>query len=186
MQRWLRQSWLVLLLAGVLGTLLAVVELSLRDRIERTAREQVAQSAVLVVPGGSHSELVAASDRPTWKVLADDGSVRGWAVMSESVGFSDRIRVLVGLSEDRSQIVGVTVLDSRETPGLGERVREASFLQRFVGQATGAELQVVKPGQSAAHSVDAISGATISSKAVTRAVNAATRTQMGSRGEEAR
>lgn len=186
MQRWLKQSWLVLLLAGVLGTLLAVVELSLKDRIERTAREQVARSALLVVPGGARSELTSASERETWKVLADDGSVRGWAVMSESVGFADRIRVLVGLSADRSQIVGVTVLDSRETPGLGERVREATFLQRFVGQTTGAELRVVKPGQSAAHSVDAISGATITSKAVTRSVNAATRTEAGASGEEAR
>ena len=171
MNRWLRQSWLVLVLAASLGTALAVVEQSLQARIEQHARDRLSRAVLEVVPGGVRSTEAAASGRPTFDVFDDAGTLCGRAFVAETAGFSDRVRVMVGVSPDSTTLLGVTILESRETPGLGERIREAAFLQQFAGRPATVALQVVKPGQSAEQPIDAISGATISSNAVTRAVN---------------
>lgn len=174
MSSWLRQSWLVLLLAASLGTALAVVEQSLEGRIEQHARDRLSRAVLDVVPGGVRSEDISTADRLEFRVFDQQGGVCGRAFVVETAGFSDRIRLMVGLSADETKLLGVAVLESRETPGLGERIREPEFLAQFAGRSTGIELQVVQPGQSAEQPIDAISGATISSKAVTRAVNAGT------------
>lgn len=171
MSRWLKQSWLVLLLAGSLGTALAVVEQSLEGRIEQHARDRLTKAVLDVVPGGVRSEQVSTDGQPVFEVFDETGNLRGRAVVAESAGFSDRIRLMVGLSTDNSMLLGIAVLESRETPGLGERIREAAFLEQFADRPTSVELQAVKPGQTAEQPIDAISGATISSQAVTRAVN---------------
>ncbi len=171
MSSWLRQSWLVLLLAGSLGTALAVVEQLLEGRIGQHARDRLTKAVLDVVPGGIRSDEVSAGTRQVFEVFDEAGRLQGRAVVAESAGFSDRICLMVGLSADNSELLGVAVLESRETPGLGERIREAAFLDQFADLPTSVELQVVKPGQSSEQPIDAISGATISSKAVTRAVN---------------
>jgi electron transport complex protein RnfG len=171
MSSWLKQSWLVLLLAGSLGTALAVVEQSLEGRIEQHALDRLTKAVLEVVPGGVRSEKVSTDGQQVFEVFDETDNLRGRAVVAESAGFSDRIRLMVGLSADHSKLLGIAVLESRETPGLGERIREAAFLEQFTDRPTAVELQVVKPGQSAEQPIDAISGATISSKAVTRAVN---------------
>lgn len=184
MSSWLKQSWLVLLLAGSLGTALAVVEQSLEGRIEQHARDRLTKAVLNVVPGGVRSEEVPTDGRRVFEVFDDAGNLRGRAVVAESAGFSDRIRLMVGFSRDNSKLLGIAVLESRETPGLGERIREPEFLEQFNGRPTSVELQVVKPGQSAEQPVDAISGATISTKSVVRAVNEAI-AEMQSRNESA-
>lgn len=184
MSSWLKQSWLVLLLAGSLGTALAVVEQSLEGRIEQHARDRLTKAVLNVVPGGVRSEEVSTDGRRVFEVFDDAGNLRGRAVVAESAGFSDRIRLMVGFSRDNSKLLGIAVLESRETPGLGERIREPEFLEQFNGRPTSVELQVVKPGQSAEQPVDAISGATISTKSVVRAVNEAI-AEMQSRNESA-
>ena len=181
MSSWLRQSWLVLLLAGSLGTALAVVEQSLEGRIEQHARDRLTKAVLDVVPGGVRSENVSTDGQQVFAVFDESGSLRGRAIVAESAGFSDRVRLMVGLSADDSKLLGVAVLESRETPGLGERIREAAFLDQFADRPTSVELQVVKPGQSAEQPIDAISGATISSKAVTRAINEAVANMLQSR-----
>ena len=173
MNAWLKQSWLVLLLAGLLGTTLAVVEQSLQERIEQNARDRLAAAVLNVVPGGVRSESSSSAPQAQaeWSVFDDQNSIVGRAFATEAAGFSDRIRLLVGVSTDGSTCLGVAVLESRETPGLGERIREPEFLAQFANRPTGTAFTVIKPGQTAAQPVDALSGATISSKAVAGAVN---------------
>jgi electron transport complex protein RnfG len=64
------------------------------------------------------------------------------------------------------------VLESRETPGLGDKIiKDDTFLANFRDLAVDPEVVVVKAGRSRDNEVDAISGATISSKAVVRIIN---------------
>jgi electron transport complex protein RnfG len=66
------------------------------------------------------------------------------------------------------------ILSSRETPGLGDKIfKDAEFVGNFGDLATGPEIVVVKDGRDTENEVDAITGATISSKAVVRIINEA-------------
>lgn len=159
MTRFWRESWLLIALALGLGVALAAVERALRPTIEGLARARLEAALLEVVPGGRSIEERALEGRLVHEVAGESGALAGWAFAAETPGFQDRIRLLIGLDADASRIVGLVVLESRETPGLGDRIREPEFRDRFAGQPAEGPVRV-----------DAITGATISSEAVVRAV----------------
>jgi electron transport complex protein RnfG len=97
------------------------------------------------------------------------GKLVGVAVYGVShKAYGGDIKVIVGVLADGS-INGIRILEHKETPGLGSRAAEPEFLSQFNGNGRTGEFvwKVKKDGGS----VDAISGATISSRAVTEAVD---------------
>ena len=140
---------------------------------------------VEVVPGGAASKPVSevapgpASGDPleAYQVLDGQGQVLGWAVIGEGTGFSDKIRLMVGVSPDLNRTLGIKILKDSETPGLGTKIREGAYPDQFYGRGRPAPsleagpLAVVKSAPGAPNEVQAITGATISSKAVVSIVN---------------
>lgn len=162
--------WLVLLLAGTLSGILALVERSLEGRIAAHARDRLRAAVLEVVPGGHDSQAVELAGQPAYRVIDQRQRTVGWAVPATTMGFADRLELMIGLSADGQRITGLLVLESKETPGLGDRIREPQFTGQFAGQPAAAALQVVKPGGSAEYPIEAVTGATISSRAVTDGV----------------
>ena len=91
------------------------------------------------------------------------------------------IRVLYGYSPACECVVGMKVLDSKETPGLGDKIeKDADFLANFealdvktdaADQTLLNEVQMVKYGaKTQAWEIEAITGATVSSRAITRII----------------
>jgi Na+-translocating ferredoxin:NAD+ oxidoreductase subunit G len=101
------------------------------------------------------------------------GQLIGYAITGEGPGFQDTIRILYGYLPDKRQIVGMAVLESRETPGLGDKIyKDADFQENFKALSVDPTISMVKKGsKTAANQVDAISGATISSKAIVKIIN---------------
>ena len=79
------------------------------------------------------------------------------------------ISVMTGVDAD-GKVTGVNILSHAETAGLGAKAAEQSFRDRFVGLVSGITVSKDKAGEN---SIDAITGATITSRAMTEAVNAA-------------
>ena len=167
----LRQSWLVLILASGLSAGLAGVDFALKDRIEANSRQRLEKAVLEVVPDGVLFAPVTIAGVAMYRVTDDSGALCGWATPADGRGFQDRIRLMVGLSTDGGRVTGLTVLESNETPGLGDRIQLPDFCDQFVGQSTEHPFERVKPGESVAAPVDAITGATISSQAVINAIN---------------
>jgi electron transport complex protein RnfG len=106
-----------------------------------------------------------------------DGRLLGVAVEGRGMGYQDVIRILYGYSPQQQAIVGMQVLASKETPGLGDKIeKDPSFLANFRAldvrlAADGASLEntieAVKNGtKTSPWQIDGITGATISSKAI--------------------
>ncbi len=156
---------LVVLLALVLGGVLGAADALFAPRIEEQRRARLRRVALDVVPGGGALEEVTVGGAVVLRITAGpqpgEGALVGWAVPGEAPGFADVVRILVGLDPEARTITGLAVLDARETPGLGDRIREAEFCDRF------AEHPIAGPIE-----IDAISGATVSSEAVQSAVEA--------------
>ena len=89
------------------------------------------------------------------------------AVVSPS-GYGGPVSIMVGI-ENEGKISAVRILSHSETAGLGAKITEPSFYEQFTGQSVDKELKVSKDGGE----IDAISAATISSRAVTNGVNRA-------------
>ena len=104
-----------------------------------------------------------------------DGADAGYVVTCSGKGYGGAVTLALGVDKD-GNIVGIRVTDcSNETPGLGQN-SSTSWNEQYVGMAKGdSGLSVVKDGSGSADNgtVNAISGATITSRAVTRAVNGA-------------
>lgn len=101
------------------------------------------------------------------------GSLVGYAVTVAPYGYSSNIVTLVGVTADGA-LQGATVVQQSETPGLGAKVKEAKFIGQFGadagrGYTTESTLKVNKDGGD----IQAITGATISSRAATKGVNEA-------------
>lgn len=97
------------------------------------------------------------------------GRLVGTAVRSASPnGYGGPIEIMVGFDPE-GRITGVTVLGNRETPGLGAKVSDPAFLAQFRGVSAVDPLAVAKDGGI----IDAITAATISSRAFCEAINLA-------------
>ncbi len=110
------------------------------------------------------------------------GKLMGVAIEASAQGYQDTIRALYGYDPVRQCIIGMKVLENRETPGLGDKiVTSPDFARNFDaldvsvtgdGGALAHPIELSKRGMTPeAWQIDGISGATVSSKAVARALN---------------
>lgn len=105
------------------------------------------------------------------QVIDKNGAIIGYLVTSHSDDSYDGVvKILVGVNEDKT-IKGIEMLELNDTPGLGQRAEEPEFKGQYSGKS-GESLTVIKSGNAGDAEINAISGATITSRAVTNAVNA--------------
>lgn len=156
-------------------------------RIERNRAEALERAVYEVLPGAVRREpFVLVGDRveplPERGREADavwagyDASDRrvGFAIPAEGGGFQDTIRLIFGVEPETRRLVGMRVLESKETPGLGDKIiKDDSFVQDFDGVAADPAIEATRKGATQPFQVDAICGATISSKAVVSIINGA-------------
>ena len=99
-----------------------------------------------------------------------DGTICGYTFKTTPKGYGGVIEVLIGI-DAKGTITGISIGNQNETPGLGSKAKDDEFKGQYVGK--GSELIVIKSGTPKEDEISAISGATISSKAVTSGVNEA-------------
>jgi electron transport complex protein RnfG len=103
-----------------------------------------------------------------------DGKTTGLVVLVDTRGYADGLQIMVGIAADGT-VSGIRILADSETPGLGKKIRDDAFLAGLLGKSTASGFAVAKQATGDVVPVDAVTGATISSKAVIDAVNAAAR-----------
>ncbi len=180
---------LTLAIAGLISgiAIIGIYESTLPTITANKARELRA-AVFKVLPGVSQmqalvyrdGELVALAEADKDESVVyggydERGEFVGYAVPGAGPGFQDTIALLYGYVPAEQQVVGMEILESRETPGLGDKIyKDAEFVAGFGALSTEPEIIAVKKGSKAApNEIDAITGATISSKAVVRIINEA-------------
>jgi electron transport complex protein RnfG len=102
------------------------------------------------------------------------GAPTGYAIRVVEPGFADPITLLIGYDAARRELLGMKVLESKETPGIADKIVLPVFTSQFRGRV--APLTGIKRDDSAKMTTDRsavvmITGATISSRAVLRGIN---------------
>lgn len=104
--------------------------------------------------------------------LDSSNAMLGYVIITKSKdGYGGDIKIAIGITKE-GNINGIAYLVLAETPGLGMRAKEEKFIMQFSNRKLE-KLVVVKSGATKENEIDAISGATITSKAVVNAVNTA-------------
>ncbi|WP_458863789.1 RnfABCDGE type electron transport complex subunit G [Acidaminobacterium chupaoyuni] len=171
----------LLQLGGTLFIICAVVALALgfvdnitRDKIKAMKQEKINLAMSQVAGKGAKFEPVDFSGED--KIITDihkivrDGSDAGYCLQVEPNGFAGAVTLIVGVDADGS-VLGVKVISHSETPGLGANADNAKWLKQY--QGLGGTLNVVKTATGNKGDIVALSGATITSRGVTKGVQAA-------------
>lgn len=108
------------------------------------------------------------------KALDDSGNLLGYVVtVTAKEGYGGDIKFSVGVDTDR-HVTGISYLSIAETAGLGMKAKDRDFISQYIDGSTGGEGEfVVNKDGGEGIVIDAISGATITTRAVTKGVNAA-------------
>jgi electron transport complex protein RnfG len=112
----------------------------------------------------------------------ESGKLAGIAAEGGAKGYADTVRIMFGYSPDCQCVVGIGVVNMRETPGIGDKIiTDREFLANFSAldvklkgdlSALANEVKAVKHGsKTSPWQIDAIAGATITSRAVGKAIN---------------
>ena len=181
-------------LAGFLsGVILVSAYLYTKPLIDANKAAAIERAIYKVLPGcdsfkplkltnGILGEIIRKENKSNGKREADklvyagfntSKEIIGFAVLGSEPGFQDIIKVMIGYNPKEKMIIGFEVLESKETPGLGDKIfKDISFQKNFIALFTEPEIVFAKKGEKHnANEVEAITGATISSKAVIRLLN---------------
>lgn len=164
-------AWAVLtVIALCAALLLSVTYQATKDVIAARAQTDAAAARLALLPEADRFEAVDAPDGLTevYRALNERGETAGFIAVLAVNGFGGEIEVTVGI-DTAGCLTGVRVGGTQfsETPGLGAKAREAAFTDQFVGLA--APVALSKDGGT----VDAVTSATITSRAIVLAVNTA-------------
>ena len=179
MREYLRLMIVLAVISGIAAGTLALVDSFTNPKIEAFKAQSEASAYQQVLPEADSftedTELMKAiTKKPEFsfvqnvKIGTKQGTKVGWVCKVASPGYSSNIVMLIGINTD-GKLGKVKVLDQKESPGLGTNVTDPGFIeQTAIAKANvGQELKVTKDGGE----VQAITGATISSRAVLRGVN---------------
>jgi electron transport complex protein RnfG len=109
----------------------------------------------------------------TLAVTDASGNTVGYVIAATSPsGYGGDVQVAIGISVDDNTITGFNVVSNSETAGLGAKCTESDFTSQFAGKPADL-MEYTKTGATNDNEIDAISGATITTNAVTEAVNSA-------------
>ncbi|MCK5723364.1 MAG: RnfABCDGE type electron transport complex subunit G [Gammaproteobacteria bacterium] len=174
MREMIRLLVVIAVFSAVSGGLLAAIQSGTKDRIEYQQLKFVKGPTIQqILEGSSNDPLVDRFKLPDGKeersffVGVFDGKANVVALEAFGKGFGGDIGVMIAVNVENDEIVGIGVTTHSETPGVGSKVKtDPSLSEQFKGLPIKEPFKVKAEGGQ----IDAISGATVSSRGVCGAV----------------
>jgi electron transport complex protein RnfG len=184
------------LVATVCGILIVTAYQGTLESVAANKKIALERAVFKVIPGASSvREFVAGTSgiEPAGAVVPEGavkfyaaydqaGALKGVAAEGAAKGYADTVRVLYAYDTTKQAITGFGLVSMRETPGIGDKIiTDAAFLKNFSAldakladdmKSLAHAIKVVKHGSKQnAWEIDAIAGATVTSKAVGKGIN---------------
>ncbi len=153
----------------IIAVLLAATNLMTRDKIAQMNKQTEATSREVVLPGVTNFED---SKDGTYAVGKSGSDISGYVFTTKTKSYGGDLSVMTGIDKD-GKVTGVVILSINDTPGLGLNAQKESFRDQYKKAAPEKGFEVIKSGSASDGQINAMTGATITSKAVTDCVNQA-------------
>lgn len=151
--------------------LLSFVYSSAKEKVALNAGKRVKAAIMNLAPETVKSKEIEVSGQTVYKLLNGRGAIFAYAFIAEGEGYQGNIKMLATINPALSQLKGVEVVESTETPGLGAKINDAPFRGQFKDLSVSPEIECVKEKPSKGNQIEAITGATVSSAAVVNILN---------------
>jgi electron transport complex protein RnfG len=163
-----KYAFIFAVFCGVSGLLLTSVYELVSPRKEAYQRELLQKSLRQLMPGAKNfAREQNAAGQNYYAAYAADGGLAGYVLETTANGYSSELKILAGLNRD-FELTGFKILEQAETPGLGTKIAGAEFAAGLLGRRADT-LALKKDGGE----IDAITGATITSRAAVEALRRA-------------
>lgn len=166
MNEYVKMVVVLVVLSILSGTVLAFSYEITDAKMKEQAEKALQESVKIVVPDAVKAEAVEHDDMLVLEGMDAQGNKKGVAFIVESDGYGGVIEMLVGYDPKEGKITGLEILSMQETPGLGAKITEPEFKDQFIGKSVEDDFEAEKD-------VQIISGATVSSKAVSNGIKEA-------------
>lgn len=164
---------MLFVIAAICTALLAGTNLLTKDKIAEIAVQAENEAKAAVITADSFSDaLEITADGKTYTYYEAnnaDGTVAGYVIAITTKSYGGDLACMVGISTDE-KITGVEITEINDTAGLGMKAQNEDFLKQYFDKSVGVK---VNKNTSSDTEIKAITGATITSQAVTDAVNEA-------------
>ena len=141
-------------------------------RIEKNKQDERNAALKKVIPAAKCFEAFSKDGIELYKGLDLSGRVVGYAFQAAGNGYAGTIELMAGIDADLENLTGIEIISSIETPGLGDKIRRADFRDQFKGLSVLPEIIYTKEKLTAPNEIQAITGATISSRSIVAILNA--------------
>lgn len=159
------------LICTVATALLALTNNVTKEKISEVAAKTASEARQKVCADAKAFEEKKDKDGNVYFEAKDEnGNTVGFAVTTKDKSYGGEIEVMTGFSAD-GKVTGVEILSIDDTPGLGMNAKKEEFRNEYAGKSGAL---VVSKNAVADNEIKALTGATITSNAVTRCVNSAT------------
>lgn len=163
----LKMGWKLLLITAIATFALAFTQMVTEEPIKVQAEKANNEARAVVLEGTEEFVPLEISEETYPNILEAheglvNGNTRGYTLKATNGGYGGQIVVIVGIDLEGT-ISGVRIAQHTETPGLGAKAQEPAFYEQYYGKSGS--------GNLANDDIHAITGATVTSNAVTGAVN---------------
>ncbi|HEC69886.1 MAG TPA: FMN-binding protein [Candidatus Omnitrophica bacterium] len=159
---------LVLALVSVFsaGTL-SFFELLAEKRIAENEKREIEESIFTIAPQTEKIEEV----KDYYKLFDREGNLLGYVFLAEGQGYQGPVKILFALKPNLEELLGIEIISHQETPGLGAKIDSEEFKQQFRRLKVLPKIEYLKKKPSLPNQIQAITGATVSSRSVVNILN---------------
>ena len=172
MKNSIRMILTLVIVGSVSGLMLTSVYNYANPLIEENAKKEMEEAIVqkVLTEAAGYNEITK-DGIIFYEGIDEKGNVVGYAFIGEGNGYQGKIKIIAALDARLEKLKGIEVLESTETPGLGAEITNEPFKSQFRGLSVLPEIALTKKEVLQDNEIQAITGATISSKSVLEILN---------------
>ena len=155
----------------ICALLLSLVASLAKEKIYANQKDAIDKSLSDIVSDCEKVEKRMVADSSFYVLWDSQENIIGYGLLVQGQGYQGKIKIMAVVDEDCKKLLGIEIIESSETPGLGAKINDTAFKQQFSDLSTSSVIQHTKEETIKNNQIKAISGATISSQAVVSIVN---------------
>ena len=151
--------------------LLSFVNSAAREKIEINAKQRIKDAISNLAPNTKAIKEIKVAGEVIYQLINNKNNMFAYAFLAEGQGYQGTIKILVVADVSLEKLYGIEVVESVETPGLGAKIEREPFRGQFENINVSKSIICIKEDITQNNQIKAITGATVSSRAVVNILN---------------
>jgi len=142
-----------------------------KDKIEINAKKRMEDAISSLAPEAATIKKIEAGTGIIYQLIDAKNDLIGYTFLAEGQGYQGKIKILAAIDPSLEYLKGIEIIELIETPGLGAKIQDIPFRKQFNELKVSPSIECLKGDSTRNNQVKAITGATVSSRAVVNILN---------------